>query len=685
MLEHEEIESKMVDAEVFIEHEEIVSKMVGVKIHVVLHQLKLGFDCNFTSVRGKGGRLSGSVRFGGEHLGRTWEPPSGHFGYGGRMQPVESFFNGSQGDVTVAPCKYTPSHKMSRECLHPFRSTINPRLQVDQCTGCSVMLLNAHSVFGRSQEKMVNYFANHSILAPAIYLCSTGAEDAIQTESSAIINCQIGQALFSINPSCRRKNPQVNFTMVLVEEPTSACNDGRNSMPCQDHCRVVDFLQRSVHQLVIISSTAQAWKNRKGCKVEGQWVLGRVQRHGPSKFFLVRVSRRNASTLTKVIREWVRPGTTIISDCWRGYKSLDAYGYRHLQINHTKEFVCSEMGGVVHRRNIDRLAGEEMSVHTQTIERNLCSVKFNMPCFGRRKQFWEEYLAEFDLVLVDVPCSLGSSVLVDVACSLGSNVFVDVPCTLRSSVPFVLVESRSSHDPLRVSLNSPLRLHSLWKKIQACISSAVEACIHPVYSPTSMTDEVTRSHRFWNVCVCVNCWWFHLVLRPRTHIPELLRAFSSRTTLVLNRYCFKFIELQSSQKFYDEVHLGWKTELPVGYVALLLPHPDIREHVLMNTAIFANGDDSSKTDLQNVNVGLDMVTEEKTIFTNDKKRGIRDSEKARQDAENARRDAIALSHRIADIAQDVIAKSKSDQLLRALTVHMLEEEKKEIVFTRCQR
>ncbi|KAJ8892697.1 hypothetical protein PR048_005278 [Dryococelus australis] len=45
-------------------------------------------------------------------------------------------------------------------------------------------------------------------------------------------------------------------------------------------------------------------KNCKGHKAEGQWVFGAVQRHDPSEFFLVPVSRINASTLTKVIRKF---------------------------------------------------------------------------------------------------------------------------------------------------------------------------------------------------------------------------------------------------------------------------------------------------------------------------------------------------------------------------------------------
>lgn len=58
---------------------------------------------------------------------------------------------------------------------------------------------------------------------------------------------------------------------------------------------------------------------------------------------------------------------------------------------------------------------------------------------------------------------------------------------------------------------------------------------------------------------------------------------------------------------------------------------------------------------------------------------------ANSDLMVARQDAVVLSHRLADIAQDVIAKPHTEQLLHALTVHELEEGTNEIMFTRCQR
>jgi hypothetical protein len=44
------------------------------------------------------------------------------------------------------------------------------------------------------------------------------------------------------------------------------------------------------------------------------WVFGGVERHTGNCFLIV-VSNLSSSTLLAVIKEWIKPGTTIISDC----------------------------------------------------------------------------------------------------------------------------------------------------------------------------------------------------------------------------------------------------------------------------------------------------------------------------------------------------------------------------------
>jgi transposase-like protein len=55
-----------------------------------------------------------------------------------------------------------------------------------------------------------------------------------------------------------------------------------------------------------------------GKRVDGVWVFGGVER-GTGRCFLLVVQNRTATTLLAFIKEWIKPGTTIISDCWKSY------------------------------------------------------------------------------------------------------------------------------------------------------------------------------------------------------------------------------------------------------------------------------------------------------------------------------------------------------------------------------
>ncbi|GFW71707.1 mitotic-spindle organizing protein 2A [Trichonephila clavipes] len=56
-------------------------------------------------------------------------------------------------------------------------------------------------------------------------------------------------------------------------------------------------------------------KYGKGKPVNGQWVFGGVERNSNKCFFRV-VPNTTKEELLSVIKEWVVPGSVIISDCW---------------------------------------------------------------------------------------------------------------------------------------------------------------------------------------------------------------------------------------------------------------------------------------------------------------------------------------------------------------------------------
>lgn len=119
-------------------------------------------------------------------------------------------------------------------------------------------------------------------------------------------------------------------------------------------------------------------KYNRGRIVEGQWVFGGFER-GSKKVFLVAVEKRDTETLLKIIQEWILPGTTIISDFWKAYDVLQHKGFIHLKINHSLNYVDSN----------------DRSTHTQNIERIWRDVRGGIPRYGRRKNHFVGYLAEF--------------------------------------------------------------------------------------------------------------------------------------------------------------------------------------------------------------------------------------------------------------------------------------------------
>jgi len=67
--------------------------------------------------------------------------------------------------------------------------------------------------------------------------------------------------------------------------------------------------------LEIDESKFEKRKYHRGHSVKGQWVFGGVER-GTGRTFLVAVHDRSAETLIGLSKQWILPGTTIISDCW---------------------------------------------------------------------------------------------------------------------------------------------------------------------------------------------------------------------------------------------------------------------------------------------------------------------------------------------------------------------------------
>jgi len=69
------------------------------------------------------------------------------------------------------------------------------------------------------------------------------------------------------------------------------------------------------------------------------WLLGGVDEKG--EVFMKVVEKRDKETLHGIIKKHIRPGSIIVSDCWKAYNGLENEGYIHKKVNHSEEFVNS--------------------------------------------------------------------------------------------------------------------------------------------------------------------------------------------------------------------------------------------------------------------------------------------------------------------------------------------------------
>ncbi|MBW0563006.1 hypothetical protein O181_102721 [Austropuccinia psidii MF-1] len=118
-------------------------------------------------------------------------------------------------------------------------------------------------------------------------------------------------------------------------------------------------------------------KYHRGHRVEGQWVFGGVERDS-GRCFLIPVEKRDKETLLNIIKEWIEPGTTIISDCWKAYDCLEEEGFQHLTVNHSIQFKNPDNGA-----------------HTNNVEGMWRHAKAFLSQYCRKKKFFTGYLAKF--------------------------------------------------------------------------------------------------------------------------------------------------------------------------------------------------------------------------------------------------------------------------------------------------
>ena len=109
--------------------------------------------------------------------------------------------------------------------------------------------------------------------------------------------------------------------------------------------------------------------------MEGQWVFGGICRE-TRQFFMVPVPDHTSDTLLNIIKDYIEPGTTIISYYWKSYDCLGSEGYTHVKVNHKLNIVDPKTGA-----------------RTNRIERHWHDTKNLVPKYSRIKAHFVGYLA----------------------------------------------------------------------------------------------------------------------------------------------------------------------------------------------------------------------------------------------------------------------------------------------------
>ncbi|XP_035220039.1 uncharacterized protein LOC118193106 [Stegodyphus dumicola] len=143
---------------------------------------------------------------------------------------------------------------------------------------------------------------------------------------------------------------------------------------CREVC--VEFCENDMGMLggmnVIVEIDESKFGKRKyqrGRRVEGKWVFGGIER-GSNKCFFKVVRDRSKDCLLSFIKEYILPGTIIISDCWKSYECLEDEGFKHLAVNHKYYFKDPETGA-----------------HTNTIEGTWSAIKSAIPRHCDKENF----------------------------------------------------------------------------------------------------------------------------------------------------------------------------------------------------------------------------------------------------------------------------------------------------------
>jgi IS1 family transposase len=202
--------------------------------------------------------------------------------------------------------EYIPKERMCSTCIHhPMRLASKGAILRWKCNKCSI----AASIF----EGTIFYNTNKK-LCELVDLVYVWCDDTLQGKARRECNTKSRKTV----GTWYKKLQKLSYVIMSAERPRKIGGPG--------------------HIIEIDESQFSKRKYNVGRTVRKLWVVGGIDVVTKEAFF-VEVVRRDAVTLQQVILENVELGSTIYTDCWRGYINLDSLGYIHETVNHATNFV----------------------------------------------------------------------------------------------------------------------------------------------------------------------------------------------------------------------------------------------------------------------------------------------------------------------------------------------------------
>lgn len=266
-------------------------------------------------------------------------------------------------------------------------------VEVTPCLDCSLTYFDFIQKFHKNNEEALKYFKAHNIL-PTRVTCPHCNGDCVLRDEQNIWRChkqwkdrknkkRVKRCSFSVSTnkgtflektnlqpwqvllfcaSWLRKTYKQSDAIENLEIKSEACVDWRSfcSEVTLDWFEHQDAIGGENVVVEIDETVIVKRKQNTGRILKQLWLFGGIERNS-KKHFIVPLQDpdnislpRNRDTLFPIIEKYIKPGSIIVSDCWKAYETLNTLHYEHWRVNHSLNFIDPQ-DSAIHTQNIERL------------------------------------------------------------------------------------------------------------------------------------------------------------------------------------------------------------------------------------------------------------------------------------------------------------------------------------------